>query len=338
MSNRPKIKDIAATVGVSSATVSRALTGSGLVAEPTLSKIREAAIRLRYRPNVNARNLRTQKSMSILIVVRDIGNPFYLEVFKGAEHMARAAGYSVLMGNSEGDPDRETEYFDMLRDGHADGMILLTGQVPQQIRESGFSDDNVVVALEMIEEVRIPQILIDNKSAAKTAVNHLISLGHKNIAHVTGPIPEKMSALRLDGYLQAMSDAGIPICQDYIAPGDFTLRGGEEAARKLIELPTPPTAIFAANDEMAFGIIREAHRKKLNVPSDLSVVGFDDIFLSGAFLPSLTTICQPCLEVGQRSMTTLLRMLDGLEVSNETTTLSTNLVVRESTAPPTKQI
>lgn len=333
MNNRPRVKDIAATVGVSPATVSRALSGSGLVAEPTLTKIREAALKMEYRPNVNARNLRTQKSMSILIVVRDIGNPFYLEVFKGAEYAARAAGYSVLMGNSEDNPDRETEYFDMLRNGHADGMILLTGRVPERVRESEYTHDKVVVALEMVEGSKIPQILIDNNSAAITAVNHLISLGHKNIAHVTGPIPEKMSALRLAGYRHAMSNAGIPVCEDNIVRGDFTLRGGEIAAQQLFELPNPPSAIFAANDEMAFGVMREAHKRNLAVPSDISVVGFDDIFLSGAFLPSLTTICQPCVEVGRKSMIKLLQMLDGLDVSNEPTTLPTRLVVRESTAP-----
>ena len=333
MNNRPRIKDIAATVGVSPATVSRALTGSGLVAEPTLTKIREAAMQMDYRPNVNARNLRTQKSMSILIVVRDIANPFYLEVFKGAEYAARAAGYSVLMGNSEDDPEREIEYFDMLRNGHADGMILLTGRVPKRVRESEYTDGKVVVALEMVENSRIPQILIDNNSAAIAAVNHLISLGHKDIAHVTGPIPEKMSALRLAGYRQAMSDAGISVCEGYIVQGEFTLRSGEVAAQKLFELPNPPSAIFAANDEMAFGVMRAAHRRDLAVPADLSVVGFDDIFLSGAFLPSLTTICQPCVDVGRKSMTKLLQMLDGMDVSNEPTTLPTRLIVRESTAP-----
>ena len=127
---RPKIKDIAEKVGVSPATVSRALSGSGLVAEPTLSRIRETARAMNYRPNVSARNLRTQRSMSVLMVVRDIGNPFYLEVMKGVEEAASAAGYAVLMGNTQNDRRREMEYFDMLRDGHADGMILMTGKLP----------------------------------------------------------------------------------------------------------------------------------------------------------------------------------------------------------------
>ena len=130
MNDRPKIKDIAERLGVSAATVSRALSDSGLVAEPTLSRIRDLAREMNYRPNVSARNLRTQKAMAVLMVVRDVGNPFYLEILKGVEATARAAGYSVLMGNTENDSDREVEYFDMLRDGHADGMILMARREP----------------------------------------------------------------------------------------------------------------------------------------------------------------------------------------------------------------
>src|SRR5690606_29657300 len=166
--------DIAASVGVSPATVSRALTGTGLVAEPTLSRIREAAQKMHYRPNVSARNLRTQKSMAVLMVVRDVGNPFYLEILKGVEVTALEAGYSVLMGNTENNPERETEYFNMLRDGHADGMILMTGNLPapggsfEQAR-----DLPVVVALEVIEGYGLPHVVIDNVAASRRAVEHL---------------------------------------------------------------------------------------------------------------------------------------------------------------------
>uniref|UniRef100_UPI00055807CB LacI family DNA-binding transcriptional regulator n=1 Tax=Sinorhizobium sojae TaxID=716925 RepID=UPI00055807CB len=130
MRERPKIKDIAVKAGVSVATVSRALADSSLVTAETRQRIRELARELNYRPNVSARNLRTRKSMAVLLVVRDVGNPFYLDVLKGVEATAREAGYSVLMGNTENDPARETEYFNMLRDGHADGMILMTGKLP----------------------------------------------------------------------------------------------------------------------------------------------------------------------------------------------------------------
>lgn len=249
MNERPKIKDIAERLGVSAATVSRALSDSGLVAEPTLSRIRDMAREMNYRPNVSARNLRTQKAMAVLMVVRDVGNPFYLEILKGVEATARAAGYSVLMGNTENDSDREIEYFDMLRDGHADGMILMTGKLP---RREGFvasveGGAPIVVALEEIQDAGFPHVMIDNAAAARNAVEHLIGLGHRRIAHVSGPVPEIMSVDRRDGYRAAMQAAGLAIPDGYEQRGDYLLHTGQRLCRALFELPEPPTAIFVAN-------------------------------------------------------------------------------------------
>jgi LacI family transcriptional regulator, repressor for deo operon, udp, cdd, tsx, nupC, and nupG len=336
MSDRPTIKDIAARLGVSPATVSRALSGSGLVAEPTLSRIREAARALNYRPNVSARNLRTRRSMAVLMVVRDVGNPFYLEILKGVEATAREAGYSVLMGNTENDPEREIEYFDMLRDGHADGMILMTGKLPwkpDQYAER-LAGLPVVVALEMIQNSGLPHVQIDNAVAARDAVRHLISLGHKRIAHICGPIPEIMSVRRREGYRIAMAEAGFEIPAGYEPVGDYLLRSGETLCRQLFDLPSPPTAIFVANDEMAYGAIHELRRLGRDVPGDVSVVGFDDLYLSEAFYPPLTTVSQPRTEIGQQAMKLLLRTFAGGNLAGETMELATKLQIRGSTARP----
>lgn len=333
MTSRAKIKDIAESVGVSPATVSRALTGTGLVAEPTLSRIREAARTMNYRPNVSARNLRTQRSMSVLMVVRDVGNPFYLEILKGVEATARAAGYAVLMGNTENNPEREIEYFDMLRDGHADGMILITGKLPKR---DGFAERirnlPVVVALEAISGSGLPHVMIDNEGASREAVQHLIGLGHRRIAHIAGPVPEIMSLRRRDGYRGAMADAGLPVPEGYEPVGDYMLHTGERLCRQLFELPEPPTAIFVANDEMAFGAINELRRMGLDVPRDVSVVGFDDLFLSQAFHPPLTTVSQPRTAIGQKAMELLLHVFSGETGVPETVEMPTELKLRGSTA------
>lgn len=333
MTTRAKIKDIAASVGVSPATVSRALTGTGLVAEPTLSRIREAARDMNYRPNVSARNLRTQRSMSVLMVVRDVGNPFYLEILKGVESTARAAGYAVLMGNTENNPEREIEYFDMLRDGHADGMILITGKLPKR---DGFAERirnlPVVVALEAINGSGLPHVMIDNEGASREAVQHLIGLGHRRIAHIAGPVPEIMSLRRRDGYRRAMEDAGLPVPEGYEPVGDYLLHTGERLCRQLFDLPEPPTAIFVANDEMAFGAINELRRIGLDVPRDVSVVGFDDLFLSQAFHPPLTTVSQPRAAIGQKAMELLLHVFSGEPGVPETVEMPTELKLRGSTA------
>jgi LacI family repressor for deo operon, udp, cdd, tsx, nupC, and nupG len=337
---RVKITDIARKLGVSPATVSRALSDSGLVAEPTLTRIRDEAAALNYRPNVSARNLRTRRSKAVLMVVRDVGNPFYLDVLKGVEAAAREAGYAVLMGNTENDPERETGYFDMLRDGQADGMVLITGQLPQSGRYSEGLPENlpVVVALETIDQSGLPHIQIDNRAAARDAVEHLIALGHSRIAHIAGPLPEQMSALRLGGFRDAMQAAGLTIPAEYEQRGDYQLASGKRLCRALMTLALPPTAIFVANDEMAFGVIAAAHELGLSVPRDLSVVGFDDIYLSEAFQPPLTTISQPRADVGRAAMTVLLDILDGKGAPEAPLILPTTLRIRGSTAAPRPMI
>lgn len=339
MSERPKIKDIAERAGVSVATVSRALSGSSLVTDETRKRINALARELNYRPNVSARNLRTRRSMSVLLVVRDVGNPFYLEILKGVEATAREAGYAVLMGNTENDPDREVEYFNMLRDGHADGMILMTGKLPPP--EPGESADlshlPVVIALEMIEGSGFPHVQIDNVAAAEAAVDHLIALGHRRIAHIAGPLPEVMALHRRDGYRAAMKAAGLAVPEGYEVRGDYLLESGEACASDLFALPEPPTAIFAANDEMAYGAIHALRRLGRDVPGDVSVVGFDDLYLSKAFYPPLTTVSQPRADIGRTAMSQLLNVLsDGDVAAEPAIVLPTTLNIRGSTAPPRK--
>ncbi len=339
MSERPKIKDIAERAGVSVATVSRALSGSSLVTDETRQRINALARELNYRPNVSARNLRTRRSMSVLLVVRDVGNPFYLEILKGVEATAREAGYAVLMGNTENDPDREVEYFNMLRDGHADGMILMTGKLPPP--EPGESADlshlPVVIALEMIEGSGFPHVQIDNVAAAEAAVDHLIALGHRRIAHIAGPLPEVMALHRRDGYRAAMKAAGLAVPEGYEVRGDYLLESGEACALDLFALPEPPTAIFAANDEMAYGAIHALRRLGREVPGDVSVVGFDDLYLSKAFYPPLTTVSQPRADIGRTAMSQLLNVLsDGDVAAEPAIVLPTTLNIRGSTAPPRK--
>ena len=339
MSERPKIKDIAERAGVSVATVSRALSGSSLVTDETRKRINALARELNYRPNVSARNLRTRRSMSVLLVVRDVGNPFYLEILKGVEATAREAGYAVLMGNTENDPDREVEYFNMLRDGHADGMILMTGKLPppQPGESADLSHLPVVIALEMIEGSGFPHVQIDNVAAAQAAVEHLIALGHRRIAHIAGPLPEVMALHRRDGYRAAMKAAGLDIPEGYEVRGDYLLESGEARAAELFALPEPPTAIFAANDEMAYGAIHALRRLGRDVPGDVSVVGFDDLYLSKAFYPPLTTVSQPRADIGRTAMSQLLNILSDDDVGAEPAiVLPTTLNIRGSTAPPRK--
>ena len=256
----------------------------------------------------------------------------------GVAPRAREAGYAVLMGNTENDPDREVEYFNMLRDGHADGMILMTGKLPapRPGENAGLSHLPVVVALELIETSGFPHVQIDNAAAARSAVEHLIGLGHSRIAHIAGPIPEVMATHRRDGYRAAMQAAGLPIPDGYEVRGDYLLESGEARAAELFDLPEPPTAIFVANDEMAYGAIHALRRLGCDVPGDVSVVGFDDLYLSKAFYPPLTTVSQPRADIGRTAMSLLLNIMSGDTVAAPAIVLPTALNIRGSTAPPRK--
>ena len=330
MARNVRIKDIAEALGLSTATVSRAISTPGRVAEPTRSIVQAKAAEMNYRPNVQARSLRTQKSMSIIVAVRDISNPFYLEVFKGAEAVAHAGKYTVLMGNTENNPAREAEYFEMLRDGNADGMILMTGSMPD-----GWTGPNkaLVVALEMIDDAGLSRVLIDNAAAARKAVDHLVAMGHRRIAHITGPAGEGMSERRKSGFVAALADHGLDLPPAYVQPGDFRFDTGRDATRALLALPEPPTAIFAANDEMAAGVLSEAQQQGLSIPADLSVIGMDDIYLSRAVFPPLTTISQPRQDIGRTAMEMLLAQLGGVDEPQEKI-FPTTLIERATVARP----
>lgn len=333
MAHKPTMADVARRAGVSTATVSRALKKPRQVTEETRQRIQAAIRETGYVPNSLARNLRTQRSGTVMLVVRDIGNPFYLEIFRGVEAAARARGLSVLMANTENDADRERGYFDMVRQRSADGMILMTGKLPADYASGETGPlPPLVVALEYLPDSGLPTVQIDNVAASASAADHLIGLGHRRIAHIAGPLPEVMSADRLAGYRQAMSAAGLPVDDGLIARGDFTIEAGHAAALTLLARADRPTGITCANDEMAMGAISAARELALRVPEDVSVVGFDDIIFARHFSPPLTTVAQPRHAIGERAMELLAARLDGEPPPEAPIIMPTRVVPRASSA------
>ncbi len=330
------MKDVARLAGVSTATVSRALKQPDLVTIETRERVMAAVARVGYLPNAAARSLRRRETRMVILVVRDIANPFYLDIYRGIEQCAHELGYNVVMGNTRDDPLRERQYVDMVRAHHADGLLLMTGQLPEGMAATELPP--TVVTLEYFRTLPLPTVRIDNIAAARTAVEHLIGLGHRRIAHITGPMPATLSEDRLQGYRDALAAAGLPQLEPYVVAGDYSLRSGHTAAHRLLGLdrrPTVrrPTAIFAANDEMAFGAINEIRARGLRVPEDVSVVGFDDIVFAGAFHPALTTVRQPRRTIGEQAMAMLAELLAGRPPPVQTLILPTELVVRTSTGP-----
>jgi len=326
---------VARLAGVSTATVSRALEKPEAVAEETKRRVMDAVAACGYAPNISARNLRKQETRLVTILIPDVTNPFFNEIVRGIEQVARENNYSVLLADTENLPGQETAYGSLLAARRTDGMILLNGRVPAGLLPQGHAQGKIppiVVACEYVTNVDLPTVQIDNIDAARKATEHLIQLRHKRIGFITGPLWNVLSRDRLHGYRDALLDAGLLFEDRLVAQGNFSIASGVRAATQLLDLPQRPTAIFASNDEMAIGAIRAARDHGLGVPQDLSIMGFDDIRFAAFVDPPLTTVSQPGGEIGRTAMTLLLRIMAGQPVENRRILLPTHLEPRASTA------
>lgn len=329
------VKDIARLAGVSTATVSRALAEPEKVAEATRIKVERIAAEVGYSPNAIARSLRTSETRTIVVIVPDISNLFFTEVIKGIEMVAHKNNYKVLVGDSNHDLSRATRYLDLLNSKQADGLLLLTTLLPIEVLldEQGGLRFPVVTACEQYFDSAIPNVHIDNEYSTRVAVDSLLQMGHHRIATITGPSENSLCQGRLSGYRKSLSHAEIEVPDDYIQEGDFSFSSGFELADNLLRLEYRPSAIFCHNDEMAIGVLKKARDLSLNVPRQLSVVGFDNTEFSEFCTPELTTVHQPRLLIGETAMKLLLDILADRKPNPEMT-LPTQYLVRGSTASP----
>jgi LacI family transcriptional regulator, repressor for deo operon, udp, cdd, tsx, nupC, and nupG len=331
---------VARRAGVSTATVSRVLSRPDVVAPDTRLKVLKAVEHLGYTPNSAAKHLRTRRSGKILVTVPDISNPFFSLILQGIEDAAQREGYAVLLGDTQHDEKREERYALMLSRNEADGLIFLGHRLPkvaaELVRVMAPDCAPVVNGCEFSPSLGVPGVHIDNATAAAEAMDHLYGLGHRHIGVVTGPLGSPLSRDRLCGTTacartHAVEGTGESLV---VMHGDFSIASGSAGADALLDLPTPPTAIFCFNDEMAIGVIDAARRRSVRVPDELSVVGFDDIRFARHVDPPLTTIAQPMRDIGRSTVRLLLEILSGRASPPPSITLPHALIVRASTAPP----
>jgi len=335
--NVSNIREVAKRAGVSTATVSRVLSRPDVVSPDTRLRVLKAVERLGYAPNSVAKNQRTLKSRKLLVTVPDISNPFFSLILQGIEDAAQKNGYAVLLGDTQHDERREERYALMLKQKEADGLIFLGHRLPPAaasvVREMAPLCAPVVNGCEFSAELGVPSVHIDNAKAAAEAMDHLYDLGHCRVGVVTGPLLSPLSRDRLTGALASAKRRGFE-GDVIVTQGDFSIRSGADAAADLLSRSEPPTAVFCFNDEMAMGVMAAARCRGLHVPSDLSVVGFDDIRFAQCVDPPLTTIAQPMREIGEGTVRLLLEILDGSRLSPVSITLPHRLHVRASTTHP----
>jgi LacI family repressor for deo operon, udp, cdd, tsx, nupC, and nupG len=325
------IQDVAKEAGVSVATISRVLNNSTAVLPETRELVMEAIKKLNYKPNLLARNLRRTEAKIILVLLPNISNTFYARVVKGIEDVANKNGLNVMLCNTDSDVNRERVYLDLLKNKLADGVIFMAPELSvNELTEIG-SMYPVVQCSEYLIGSKVSFINIDNTAAAKKAVNHILSLGHKRIGFLTAKRKFISTIHREQGYRQALEEAGIEFDERLVIEGDYGFKSGIRAGNSFISMPYRPTAVFAVSDMMGLGVIKASIQSGLLVPKDIAVVGFDNIGIAGMYSPGLTTISQPKYDMGCFAMELLLKQLKEKKRDVSEITLEYELIIREST-------
>ncbi|WP_250958639.1 LacI family DNA-binding transcriptional regulator [Rhizobium sp. CG5] len=322
--------DIARLAGVDVSTVSRALADSSRVTDETKERIRKIVEEHGYVVNHGARMLRNKMAGQVLVLLPNIAASFFPEVILGIEETLQNEQISVIVGSTQHDRAREDVLARQILNGAADGIILLTGRIPEVLRSYPGFEKKIVAVGRALKETEIPCVNIDNKRAIETAVNHLVERGYSDIAHLGGPHGSPTFSARIDGYKAAMEQAGLASNIRIAAGERFNIDAGRDAMERLMREGKVPAAVVCASDEMAMGAIRYVRSQGLSVPRDMAVVGFDDIPFAGVYEPPLTTIRTPRRQMGELGAKMLLKNLRAPSFKSKSIILNHELIIRES--------
>src|SRR6266542_1893603 len=335
-SSRVTIREIADLAGVSIATVSRVVNGRNDVSEETRELV-QAIVRERgYAANRSARGLSAGRTGLVGVLVPLVYPVYFSAILSGVAEALYEQEMRLVLSPTQHEHDREVSLLDRLMHGMTDGALIVLPEESSDELE-GLLDQGyrfVVVDPRLPLDQRIPAVSAAHTSGADQAMRHLLELGHRRIAAITGPPGWVATEDRRRGYHAALAAAGILPDPALVVEANFEIEPGEKAAGILLDLPEPPTAIFAFNDNLAIGTLRAARERGLRVPEDLSIVGFDDVEHATIVTPTLTTVRQPLAEMGRTAVSLLVRLLERQRFETLHVELATRLVVRESTAPP----
>jgi len=332
MKSQVTIRDVAEAVGVSVNTVSRALNDKPDVSAETKAAILETAKKLDYRPNKLARGLRSNKTQTIGVIVADIANPFYGAMVKGVEKAARASNWSIILGNTDEDYEKEAEVIQTMLADRVDGLLIVPAQAGtetiKQLQESKFP---FVLLGRRFDDLPTDYVVTDDAQGGFIATEHLIKLGHKQVAMINGPLRVSSAKERLRGYKKALETYGLEIDETMVSAGAMTTEDGYRITKALLDRRVHPTAVFAYSDFVAFGVMRAIREAKLNIPNDIAVVGYDDVEFSSCLETPLTTIAIPEQELAINAVRVLETRLNTSDKDPLTSVLSVKLIVRDST-------
>lgn len=321
---------IAREAGVSPSTVSRILNGTARVSDVKRLAVEKTITRYNFKPNSIARGLAKGQTLTIGVLTQAIESPFYGEALRGIEDALAATGFAPLFVSGHWNLKDEVDRMALLQARKVDGVIVLGGRLSDEQLVKYAQRTPIVITGRVLEAPNLSSLSVNDHLGAYKATQHLIESGHTRIAYISGPQDHPDSVERLRGYRDALADAGLPSDPALVAQADFHEAGGLLAINQLVNARLDFTAVFAANDQMAYGARLALYRLNIRVPEDISLVGFDDLPNSIYTMPPLTTIRQPVYEVGVVAAQSVLKLING-EVVNAVEPLPLELVVREST-------
>lgn len=334
---RPTMQDVARAAGVSSATVSRVLAGQkGATSTETAERVRLTAEKLGYVVNTVAASLRAQQTWTVGLILADISNPFFGRLARGVESVLSPAGYGVVLGNSDNNIAEEKRLLRLMMQMRVDAVILASvAENGDHLREVLDQGHTIILVDSELADTSLDTVIVDNRTAARHVVGHLLDLGHRDIGIVCGPMTASFDRDRLAGFRDAFAGRGLTPPEHLILRGDSTHEGGHAAVDEILHSHKVPTAIFASNNMMTVGALAAIRAAGLRVPQDISLVGFDDLEWYALVEPRITAVAQPALAIGE---TAARRLLERRKLGNPPPrrfVLGTDLIVRDSTAPLT---
>ncbi|YCA45546.1 LacI family transcriptional regulator [Bacillus sp. JZ8] len=325
------IRSVAEEAGVSIGTVSKVINDSGKISEKTRKKVFQAMQKLNYKPDAAAASLRGKRTKLIGLLVPDISNPFYAGIARSIEDRSHEVGLNVMLCSTDNNTEKERNYLALLTSQRVDGLVVASAfrstVLLQETIDRGIP--SVLIASE-IPQLSINTVTVDDYKGGYLATSHLLDLGHKDIAIISENV--RSNEPRLAAYKDSMREAGIDVKPEYIMKTEATIQKGYECAKKLLLLDEKPTAIFACNDLLAAGVIQAAKELELDLPRELSVVGFDNTVLSTTTAPMLTTVSQPIKQMGAKVVDLLRQEMEESKGYKERLLMAPELIVRQSTA------
>lgn len=328
------LKDVARLAGVSTATVSRVLSGTGYVSEEVRKRVQAAIDELHYQPNGIARSLRRARTQTIGVLVPDLSNPYFMEVIRAFETVVSSNNYNILVASSGESPDKEHKLLGVFLEKRVDAILLATcrAELADFIQTCQARNVPVMLVDRYAMDVAVDTVVEENRTSAYELVKYLIEAGHRRIAIINGSAPISTVVERQEGFERALSDYHVTVPDEYIQRGQFDQETGYRLGKRLLQLTEPPTAIFCSNNFIAVGLIIAVHELGLSIPDDISVVSFGELLLPELVRPKLTSVIQDPVRVGSIAGRLLLRKMEnkGQEGNPERIILPTHIRLGDS--------